>query len=165
MANFKEASKSFLKCRVHLMFPHRKVQGFSGVARGQWLSKCLPWRKSHTWEDTTNINWNYTSRLALAKGKFLLPCNYLKVRNSVAQALEGPLIVLKGSMKGNYQKIHYGEKILRDLKTEKNKEKKSQVWSSSSFLEASAGKVWKCFWLSPKMTEDEGTQHLAQSGT
>lgn len=93
--------------------------------------------------------------------------HYLKARNSAAQALEGPLIVLKGSMKGNYQKIYYGEKILRDLKTEKTKDESHRfsLLPSSSFLEASTGKVWKCFWLSPKMTEDEGTQHLAQSGT
>jgi len=46
-------------------------------------------------------------------------------------------------MKGNYEKIHYKGEILRDLQTKKRKAEnhRFRLLPSSSFLEASTGKV------------------------
>lgn len=85
--------------------------------------------------------------------------HYRKASNSVARAPEGPLIILKGSMKGNYEKIRYSRNPQGSANFKKKAENhRFRLLLPSSFLEASTGKVRKCFQLSPKMT-DEGTLH------
>lgn len=128
VANLKGALHLF--CTVELTSCSRteNAPGFGGMARGQWLSYLINIMASvFHGEEVLPERIQPISTLKL----HFQPCSckreaspvlhYLKASNSVAEAPEGPLIILKGSMKGNYEKIRYRGEILRDLHAKKKR--------------------------------------------